>query len=410
MNLMRWERGGRPVWLESRAQSRPSYPVLRGTRDAEVIIVGGGMTDAVVATVFASAGVNVAVLEASRVGLGSTAASTALLLREPDLGLTELSRRYGAKAARRIWALSAAATREFSETLRRLGIACDLEDRDSIFYTLRREAVSRLRAEQRRRRLAGFQAGWLTPGAIRQVACIEAAGAIRSRTNAQFDPYRACVGLVRAAAEAGASVFERSPVTRIRTLHDGIEAMTSEGRVRASELVIATGYSAPAWQPPVGRFQLHRTYVLATPPVTKTQRATLGLDAVMLWDAERPYHYMRWTKARRLLLGGADRPMTRRRTRAFKQATGELYQYYRGLFPVLDNIGIERAWDGVFATTPDGLPYIGRHSRHPRRLFALAYGGNGMTFGFLAAQMLLEQWQGVRSPDHRLFGFGRFRG
>src|SRR5688572_30295355 len=157
---MRWERGRRPVWLAPRAPARPSYPVLRGHLDVDVVIAGGGMTGALVATVFASAGISVAVLEASRVGLGSTVASTALLLKEPDLGLGELGRRYGARRARRIWELSAEATREFAETVRRLGIVCDLEERDSIFYTLRREALARLRAEHRRRRLAGFQAAW----------------------------------------------------------------------------------------------------------------------------------------------------------------------------------------------------------------------------------------------------------
>jgi len=32
-----------------------------------------------------------------------------------------------------------------------------------------------------------------------------------------------------------------------------------------------------------------------------------------------------------------------------------------------------------------------------------------MTFGLLAARMLLEQWQGVQSADHALFRFGRLR-
>ncbi len=59
--------------------------------------------------------------------------------------------------------------------------------------------------------------------------------------------------------------------------------------------------------------------------------------------------------------------------------------------------------------TPDSLPYIGPHRLYPGHLFALGYGGNGMTFGALAARMLLEQWQGIRSPDHRLFRFGRLR-
>lgn len=63
----------------------------------------------------------------------------------------------------------------------------------------------------------------------------------------------------------------------------------------------------------------------------------------------------------------------------------------------------------LFAMTPDSLPYIGPQRRCPGHLFALGYGGNGMTFGFIAAAILLEQWRGIRSPDHRLFHFGRMK-
>jgi glycine/D-amino acid oxidase-like deaminating enzyme len=59
--------------------------------------------------------------------------------------------------------------------------------------------------------------------------------------------------------------------------------------------------------------------------------------------------------------------------------------------------------------TPDSLPYIGPHRRYPRHWFALGYGGNGMTFGSLAARLLLERWQGHVSRDHALFEFGRTR-
>jgi glycine/D-amino acid oxidase-like deaminating enzyme len=59
--------------------------------------------------------------------------------------------------------------------------------------------------------------------------------------------------------------------------------------------------------------------------------------------------------------------------------------------------------------TPDSLPYIGPHRRYPHHWFALGYGGNGMTFGFLAARLLLERWRGVQSRDHALFEFGRVR-
>jgi glycine/D-amino acid oxidase-like deaminating enzyme len=72
-------------------------------------------------------------------------------------------------------------------------------------------------------------------------------------------------------------------------------------------------------------------------------------------------------------------------------------------------IETECAWEGLFAMTPDSFPYIGPHGRYPRHWFALGYGGNGMTFGFMAARLLLERWQGVTSRDHALFEFGRTR-
>jgi glycine/D-amino acid oxidase-like deaminating enzyme len=129
----------------------------------------------------------------------------------------------------------------------------------------------------------------------------------------------------------------------------------------------------------------------------------------MIWDTERPYHYARWTPDHRLLLGGGDRRVRsgQRRDIAFRTADRELREYFGGLFPGLGNADVELAWEGLFAMTSDSLPYIGPHRRYPAHWFALGYGGNGMTFGILAARLLLERWQGLRSPDHELFEFKR---
>ena len=93
----------------------------------------------------------------------------------------------------------------------------------------------------------------------------------------------------------------------------------------------------------------------------------------------------------------------------FADATRALRDDFEALWPGLASIGIERAWEGLFAMTPDSLPYIGRHQRYPRHLFALGYGGNGMTFGFLAARLLLDLWRGRPSRDTELFRFSRLR-
>jgi glycine/D-amino acid oxidase-like deaminating enzyme len=73
----------------------------------------------------------------------------------------------------------------------------------------------------------------------------------------------------------------------------------------------------------------------------------------------------------------------------------------------LADIKVDFAWEGLFAMTPDSLPYIGPHRRYPGHWFAVGYGGNGMTFGFLAARLPLERWHGVKSRDHALFEFDR---
>ena len=91
----------------------------------------------------------------------------------------------------------------------------------------------------------------------------------------------------------------------------------------------------------------------------------------------------------------------------FQAASSELREYFEALLPALTTIDTASAWEGLFAMTADSLPYVGPHRRYPGHWFSLGYGGNGMTFGFLAARLLLEQWQGVKSGDHRLFAFNR---
>jgi len=399
-----------PLWLARNSTPRHSrFPILTRELDVDVAIVGGGITGAALAWRFADAGARVALVEAAGVGRGSTAASTALLMQEPDTDLTELTRRYGWRRARRIWQLSFAATNDFVDTLTRLRIKCDLVRHDSVYYTTRREEVPRLRDEHRRRRAAGLGVQWLEGAALERVVGFDAAAAIRTRGNAQVDPFKACAGLMAAAARAGAHVFERSPVTSIRPSSHDVAVRTRRGTIRADRVIIATGYATPYFKPLHARFRMLNTYVVATRRLTPAERRRIGPGAVMLWDTERPYHYARWTPDHRLILGGRDRNVVlkRQRQRALDEGTRAVQADFSRLYPALADIAVDYRWEGLFATTPDGLPYIGPHRRYPRQLFALGYGGNGMTFGFLASRLLLDWYRGDRSKDHALFAFSR---
>ena len=369
------------------------------------------MTGAMIAESLTRHGVRVSVIEAARIGQGSTAASTALLLQEPDYDLEALSERYGRLDARRIWTLSQDAARDFIATIERLKIRCGLTERGSLYYTLDAQRAQRLRRELQRRHKAGLAGTWLDSSALRRASGIDGAGAIRTRGNAQLNPLQACVGLIDAAAHGGAAIFERSTINRIRQRKDGVRLYSPKGTIDARKVVIATGYATRYFRPLAGRFRLRHTYVLATNPIGSGARRRLGMGNVMLWDTDRPYHYVRWTTDHRLLLGGADHPVKpgARHDKQFAGATQTLREYFEDLFPVLADVGIDTAWEGLFAMTPDGLPYIGPHRRYPRHLFALGYGGNGMTFAALAARILAEQWRGIASPDHELFAFNRLR-
>jgi glycine/D-amino acid oxidase-like deaminating enzyme len=267
-----------------------------------------------------------------------------------------------------------------------------------------------LRRECERRRRAGFSASWMSPAALLSATGIDGAGAISSHGNAQCDPYRACLALLEAASQRGARVFERSRAMRVYRTGAGVTVRTARGRISAASVIIATGYATPAFKPLVGRFLMKHTYVLATRRVSRRERRTIGVGDVLLWDTARPCHYLRWTDDGRLLLGGGDRPLVSpaRRRQAFAESTAQLREQFSRVLPALKNIPIARTWEGLFAITPDGLPCIGAHRRYPRHLFALGYGGNGMTFGFLAARLLLDAVRGIANPDLDLFAFNRF--
>jgi len=373
------------------------------------VIVGAGITGAITAYLFSKAGVDVVVVDAHRVGAGSTSASTALLMQEPDKDFSELASRYGRRDAKEIWKSLIAATRELAREIRRLAIDCDFHQRESIYFTLDKRKMGRLEREMRARRRAGLPGRWLAGAALPRRTGIRGAAAIATAGNAQVDPVKACQGFIKASVKSGARVFESSPVRTITVDKSGVHVKFARGGIRAQQVIVATGYATSMFKRLAGRFRMKDTFVIATRPLLKGD--TSIRRKVMLWDMERPYHYVRWTADSRLILGGED--LTHRRgsltPARMKKGRERLSGFLARLDPNLVDEKPEYAWQGLFAETPDGLPYIGTHRQYPRHLFALGYGGNGITASFLAAQLLLKRYRNRPDPKERLFAFNRAR-
>ena len=121
-------------------------------------------------------------------------------------------------------------------------------------------------------------------------------------------------------------------------------------------------------------------------------------NGLLFWDFDDPYLYGRTTDDQRLLIGGKDEnyrdPLRRRR--AIPAKTRALATAIPRRFPDLGPVEVAFSWSGTFAETPDGLAYIGSHSRFPRCQFALGFGGNGITYSALAAEYISDAIDGER--------------
>src|SRR3954454_4071384 len=198
-----------PFWLDRTSKSRrPAFPKFRGQTESAVAIVGGGLTGCACALAFAQAGIKVVLLEADAVGQGSAVRGPGLLREDFDVSFKETVAAHGLATARSTWQAFRRASLELQAVLRRLQIRCDLGPRDLLNLARHDPAAAHsLQGEYRARRAAGLQHSWVTPAVVSREAALESGGGIRTR-GATLDPYRACLGLVAAAQQRGAVIYE----------------------------------------------------------------------------------------------------------------------------------------------------------------------------------------------------------
>jgi glycine/D-amino acid oxidase-like deaminating enzyme len=161
-------------------------------------------------------------------------------------------------------------------------------------------------------------------------------------------------------------------------------ATTSGIELEAKALVFATGYEL-AHGVPSGGHRRSSTFAFTTPP----QPQRLWSNRELIWEAASPYLYMRTTTDGRVVVGGEDEDFDDERLRdAHLPAKVQALQAkVKRLFPQLDT-AVDFAWAGTFGESATGLPTIGAIPDMPNCHAVLGYGGNGFTFGMIAAQVI----------------------
>jgi glycine/D-amino acid oxidase-like deaminating enzyme len=402
-------RYGTSIWLDRVSSSkRPAFPKLKDELETEVVVVGGGLTGCLVACQFARAGVKTVLLEADTVA-ATAALDGGWIVETPGVGFRELQQLHGLRSARRAYELSRRSALDVAAFLRRLSIKCDLETRDALLVATSREPAADLEREHQARAAAGLDAAWLPPRrAVAESHIDQARGAIKTHSEGAFDPYRACIGIAGAAVKAGARVFERSPVRRLRPTSQRVEVSTEAATVRATSVVIATGAPRPLVAALQRHVRVQHSYCVATPELPRALQTRVAAQSIIRDTAESP-HTIGPIARNRLLVQGGDQPAVgpRLEEKALVQRTGQLMYELSLLYPSISGVMPEYAWTATRVTGRDGLMLVGPHRNFPRHLFAVGVGSTGLAGAWLASRILLRRYTGQVEPSDEVFGFGR---
>jgi glycine/D-amino acid oxidase-like deaminating enzyme len=395
-------RTGDAVWKAYRHASIPMMRLKRATQ-AHVVVVGAGITGALVSQALTEVGIRPLILD-RRDGarLGSTAASTALLQFELDTPLVELSRLLGRRAAEQVWKCSHAAVNDLRTQTNRLGIDARLQSRPSLYLAGNVLNAAGLRREVRARQRLGLPSELLERRALRRHFDIDRAAAILSHGNAEADPVALATGFLTHALRRGARFYGPHEVTDLHAGRTGITLFTRGGpEVRARYVVLCTGYEMPKIVPVQGN-RIISTWAIATGP----QPQRIWPQRALIWEASVPYLYARSTFDSRVICGGEDEEFGQSRRRDVQSAAkvSRLEQKLGRLLPRVD-ARAEFAWTACFGASATGSPTIGEIPGYPHCYAALGYRGNGITFSMLAASLLTAAISGKRNPDAHLFEF-----
>lgn len=402
-------RYGVSPWVHEFPDSRrPAHPRLRGHHEADIVIVGGGLTGCAAAYACAAAGLRPVVVERDRIGGGSSGGSAGLLLSDPGPAFRDVAAAHGLKAARQAYTSWRLATLEAAALLRKLSIQCGLRPADLLMSAAAQDEKA-LRRELDARVEAGLDAAWLAPRQVEKVLRQDGVAALRLKDSFALDPYRACVGLAAHAVKRRAVVFERSRVTKVRFDAKGVDVVTEDGTLRASTVIVATGVATQEFKPLQRHLRVQETYLALTEPVPAAIRRGLGNPAAVARDSRVPPRRVRWTSDQRILVWGGDQEPQPARVRdtVLTQRTGQLMYDLLTTYPAISGMRAEYGWSAAYAQAADGLMYVGAHRNYPRHLFALGGPADSITGAFLAARMLVRTLQGRAEKADAVFGWTR---
>ncbi|MGB8356553.1 MAG: FAD-dependent oxidoreductase [Chthoniobacteraceae bacterium] len=397
-------RSGETVWILKHG-CPPVYPPLSEDLECDVAIVGGGITGALIAHELGAAGFQCVIIDKREPGGGSTSASTSLLSFELDTPLWQLATLIGEEDAVASYRACIESVHKIQKVVNQLSIPCDFIRRKSYYFAETDKDVPALEKEVAMRRKHDVPVEFLHQREIEDLFSFSRPAALLSQPAAEIDVVEFVSALFKAAKNTGLRAYGHTIMTSHQSAKDRVTLTTDKGHtITARKLVFATGYESEKYLGyKIG--SLKSTYAIATAPVPNFPG---WHDRSLIWNSARPYLYLRTTADNRAIIGGEDIDFQDEKHRdiLLPEKTAKLENALRAFFPAME-FELACAWAGTFGETEDSLAYIGHKPEQPDIYYALGYGGNGITYSMIAAEIIRDSCLGGEHPSARLFRLER---
>ncbi len=359
---------------------RPTYPPLAGDADADVLILGGGITGVTAAEALYYAGRRVTLITMNRIAGGTTGYSTGHLDTTLDTPLSTLISRHGEDAVRQVLDAKRNAVDHIETLQQRYGYDADFQRLSAYQFAEPDQDADALGEEFDAARRLGL--------AAQEAPCddvpLPCSRAIRFDDQARHDPMRHTVRLAAALADRGVTIHEQTAMDRIVEGDDGqtVTVETARGTITARHVLCAGHASIWGTKSVQPRVYPWQSYVL-------TVRLADPLPDALFWDMADPYRYWRRAghgDANLAVVGGFDH-RTGDADAATPDRFADLEAYARARLDVAE---VVHRWSHEFFETADGLPYVGHVPGMKRTLIATGFSGVGLTLGTLSGRLMAD--------------------
>lgn len=258
---------GLPYWIVKNELYNYFNP-LKKDYQTEVIIIGSGITGALVAHELCEAGIKCAVIDKRTIATGSTAASTAQLQYEIDVPLHKMAEMVGEENAAKAYQASLQSIKDIEKVLKKTKVDADFKNVSSIWLASYKKDLKFLEKEFEIRKKYNLPVEFLDEKQLFKKHNIKGFGALKNNEAAQMDCYAAATGLLKFHLnKKELDLFSHTEIAKWKEVKNGYELETSDGKtIKCKYVVIAAGFEAGEFLPKKV-MNLLSTYALVSHPI-----------------------------------------------------------------------------------------------------------------------------------------------